>query len=97
MEQAMAVTHLIDSNHNDTDTFAPGDRVRVKAREGVFIVLRVDENAGEAAVLSCEPGPCIVDTGIPLNLISLDYDYLPELFRWYVEEAPIHGVGGMGR
>lgn len=93
----MAVTHLIDSNHNDSDMFVPGDRVRVKAREGVFIVLRVDERASRADVVSCEPALCVVDTGIPLSLISLDYDYLPELFRWYVEEAPVHGAGGSGR
>jgi hypothetical protein len=84
----MTVTHLIDANHNDGATPAVGDRVRVKGRDGVFVVLRVDNRAETADLLRCEPGLRPVDTGVPLSLIHTSYDYLPELFRWYVEEAP---------
>jgi hypothetical protein len=92
----MAVTHLIDSDHNDTAIPAAGDRVRVKARDGVFRVLQVDLNTQKADIVRCSPGPQSVNTGVPLNLIQSAYDYLPELFRWYVEEAPTHadGTGG---
>jgi hypothetical protein len=90
----MAVTHLIDSNDNDRTIPAVGDTVRVKARDGLFVVLRVDERSGIADVLSCDSRPGTdsrlrtVDSGVPLDLISPAADYLPELFRWYVEEAP---------
>jgi hypothetical protein len=84
----MAVTYLIDSDHNDRAIPAVGDRVRVKARDGVFVVLRVDSNDEKADLVRCSPAPRAVDTDVPLNLIQPAYDYLPELFRWYVEEAP---------
>jgi hypothetical protein len=90
----MAVTLLVDSNHNDRTIPAVGDRVRVKAREGVFVVLRVNEKADVADILSCESGLRPVDTGVPLSLLSSAYDYLPELFRWYVEKAPSHHADG---
>jgi hypothetical protein len=93
----MAVTHLIDSDHNDRAIPAVGDKVRVKARDGVFEVLRVDLDAGTADLVSCIPGrPHPVHSWVPLNLIQTVYDYLPELFRWYVEEAPepAEGAGG---
>jgi hypothetical protein len=98
----MAVTHLIDSNDNDRTIPEVGDTVRVKAREGLFVVLRVDEGAGIADVLSCnsrletDSRLRTVDSGVPLDLISPAADYLPELFRWYVEEAPEHKADGTG-
>jgi hypothetical protein len=92
----MAVTHLIDSNDNDRTIPAVGDTVRVKARDGLFVVLRVDEKAGIADVLSCDARLGTVDSGVPLDLISPAADYLPELFRWYVEEAPEHKADGTG-
>ncbi|UWZ84958.1 hypothetical protein [Occallatibacter riparius] len=84
----MAVTHIIDSNHNDLTIPAVGDTVRVKAREGAFVVLRVDVNTGKADLLNCDSRLRKVDTDVPLDLLSPAEDYLPELFRWYVEEAP---------
>ncbi len=90
----MPVTYLIDSNHNDRTIPGVGDRVRVKARDGDYVVLRVDVDADKADLLSCHPGPRPVDTGVPLCLISPADDYLPELFRWYVEDAPEDGTGG---
>jgi hypothetical protein len=90
----MAVTHLIDPDHNDTAIPAVGDKVRVKARDGVFAVLRVNVDAQKADLVRCAPGPQSVDTGVPLNLIQSAYDYLPELFRWYMQEAPLHASDG---
>ena len=90
----MAVTYLIDSDHNDSAIPAVGDRVRVKARDGVYVVLRVDAEVEKADLVSCAPGPRVVDKGVPLSLIQTAYDYLPELFRWYVEEAPTHKADG---
>jgi hypothetical protein len=84
----MAVTHLIDSKHNGRTIPAVGNRVRVKARDGVFVVLRVDADAGTADVLRCDSRLRKVDSGVPLDLLSPAEDYLLELFRWYVEEAP---------
>lgn len=92
----MAVTHLIDSDHNDTAIPAVGDRVRVKARDGVFEVRRVDLHAQRADLVRCASGPQSVDRGIPLNIIQSAYDYLPELFRWYMEEAPLRKRDGSG-
>ncbi|HEY3705507.1 MAG TPA: hypothetical protein VGL22_10630 [Terracidiphilus sp.] len=92
----MAVTHLIDSDHNDRAIPAVGDKVRVKARDGVYSVLRVDLNTQMADVVRCAPGPQSVDRGVPLHLLQSAYDYLPELFRWYVQEAPTHADGTDG-
>jgi hypothetical protein len=90
----MTTTYLIDSDHNDTAIPAVGDKVRVKARDGVFTVLRVDVTAGRADLVSCAPGPRLVNKGVPLTLIQSAYDYLPELFRWYMEEAPVRASDG---
>ena len=89
----MTVTHLVDSNHNDLTIPAVGGRVRVKGREGAFVVLRVDVTAGEADLLNCDSRLRKVDTGVPLDLISSAEDYLSELFRWYVEDAPVRDAG----
>jgi hypothetical protein len=89
----MAVTHLIDSDHNDRAIPAVGDKVRVKARDGIFEVLRVDLSTERADLLRHARGLQSVDRGVPLHLIQSAYDYLPELFRWYVEEAPIDAEG----
>ena len=90
----MAVTHIIDSNDNDRTIPAVGDTVRVKAREGLFVVLRVDESAAIADVVTCDSRLRKVDADVPLDLISPAQDYLPELFRWYVEEAPVRDADG---
>ena len=90
----MAVTYLVDSNDNDRTIPAVGDRVRVKAREGMYVVLRVDERAGKADLVKCEFQPQQVNVGVPLDLISPAEDYLAELFRWYVEEAPEQNADG---
>jgi hypothetical protein len=89
----MRVTVIIDSNHNDRTIPDAGQRVRVKARDGVFVVLRVNRDAGTADLLRCNRGLRPVNLDVPLNLISPACDYLPELFRWYVE-APAWGADG---
>jgi len=85
----MTVTHLVDPIENDRSVPGVGLKVRVTGREGLFLVLRVDERAGRADLLGCGPGLHVVDAGIPLSLLHPGYDYLPELFRWYVEAAPV--------
>lgn len=88
----MRVTHLVDSNDSERNTLAPGDKVRVKARDGLYVVLRVDREESEADLLRCEVALRPVDRGVPLSLIQPVDDYLPELFRWYIESAPArHG------
>lgn len=89
----MTVTYLVDSDHNDRTIPAVGDWVRVKAREGTFVVLRLDMDAGTADLASCDRDPHADDPGVPLNLLSPATDYLPELFRWYVEDAPVRDAG----
>jgi hypothetical protein len=85
---AMKVTHLVDPIENDRSVPGVGQKVRVTGCEGLFLVLHVDQRAGKADLLGCGPGPQLVRTGVPLSLLHVGYDYLPELFRWYVEAAP---------
>ncbi|HEY2857422.1 MAG TPA: hypothetical protein VGJ21_03345 [Terracidiphilus sp.] len=84
----MGASFQIDSNDRHLSGLAPGDKVRVRAREGMFVVLRLHRNEGKADLLRCEKSPHPVDSGVPLSLIQLADDYLPELFRWYIESAP---------
>jgi hypothetical protein len=84
----MSVTVLIDSNHNDRTIPAVGDQMRVKAREGVFVALRVDVEADRADLLRAELGPQPEHTGVPLSLISPADDYLPELFPLVCRRRP---------
>jgi len=73
-----------------------GDKVRVKGQEGLFVVLRVDEAEQTADLLRFESGVRAVDAGVPLSLVQPAGDYLPELFRWYVSEAPEMDKTGTG-
>ena len=84
----MKVTHLIDPIENDRSTPGAGEKVRVTGREGLFLVLRINESTGKACLLDCSPGLHLVESNVPLSLLHRGYDYLPELFRWYVEAAP---------
>jgi hypothetical protein len=84
----MKVTHLIDPIENDRRVPGVGEKVRVKGREGLYLVLRINKKAGIANLVPCGPGLHLVKRDIPVSLLQADYDYLPELFRWYVEAAP---------
>jgi hypothetical protein len=90
----MSVTVIIDSKHRDKTTPAVGDKVRVKARNGFYVVLRVHLDQDNADLLSCEQSLSPVDLGVPLSLIQPANDYLAELFRWYVESAPEGNADG---
>jgi hypothetical protein len=92
----MSVTVIVDSNHNHRIIPAVGDRVRVKARNGFYVVLRVLPDEDKADLLRCEQSLNPVDRGVPLSLIQPAHDYLAELFQWYVESAPERndGTGG---
>jgi hypothetical protein len=85
----MKVTHLIDPTEMNRTIPRVGQKVRVTGREGLFLVLRIDETAGNADLLGCAPGIRLVEANVPLSLLHPGYDYLPELFRWYMEAAPV--------
>ena len=90
----MGVTVIVESSHNGRTTPAVGDKVRVKAREGLYVVLRLHLDEHKADLLRCEQKLRPVDRGVPLSVIQPAYDYLPELFRWYVESALTRDVDG---
>lgn len=93
----MSVTVVVNSNrNNDGTTPAVGDRVRVKARNGFFVVLRLYLAQDKADLLRCEQSPSPVEFGVPLSLIQPARDYLAELFQWYVESAPESKADGTG-
>jgi len=85
----MKVTHLVDPIEIDRSVPGIGQKVRVTGREGMFLVLRVNEKAGTADLLGSGPGLRLVEANVPLSLLHPGYDYLPELFRWYMEAAPV--------
>lgn len=84
----MKVAHLIDPIENDRTIPEVGQKVRVKGREGLFLVLHLEQSGGRAHLLPCGPGLHLVEWNVPAALLQVGYDYLPDLFRWYVEAAP---------
>jgi hypothetical protein len=53
------------------------------------LVLRIDEAGAKADLMGSGPGLKVVEVNVPQSLLHPGYDYLPELFRWYMEAAPV--------